>query len=483
MNMKNISIKWKIFLYLIGFCGILLILLWLFQVVFLDDFYKAIKINEIKTSGNTIQKNIDSEDLGELVSRLSINNDMCIEILSETGEQLYSSDVLWDCILHKMPPFEKIQLIMKTQDLGGELLEHFNRDNFKNERYNDKKFIGRVPPPDTGMQESIILTKIVANNEGKKMFVFLNSVISPVSSTVTTIRIELYVITGFMLVFSILLAIVIAKRVSKPIEKLNEAAKILAKGKYETEFSATGYKEIAELSDTLNFTAKELSKVDHLRKELIANVSHDLRTPLTLISGYAEAMRDLPDENNPENAQIIVDETKRLTTLVNDALDLSKLQSGLQSIHPQSFDFTGSIKSIVDAMNELLKRDGYSIKFIYDKELNITADEPKITQAFYNLLINAINYTGEDKTVIVRQIVTAGTVKIEVLDSGEGIAEEDLPYIWDRYYKGDKFHKRAVTGTGLGLSIVKSIIELHGGEYGVSSKLNEGSMFWFSLKI
>ncbi len=481
--MKNNSIKWKIFLYLIGFCGILLILLWLFQVVFLDDFYKAIKINEIKTSGNTIEKNIDSEDLGELVSRLSINNDMCIEILSETGEQLYSSDVLWDCILHKMPPFEKIQLIMKTQDLGGELLEHFNRDNFKNERYNDKKFIGRVPPPDTGMQESIILTKIVTNNDGEKMFVFLNSVISPVSSTVTTIRIELYVITGFMLLFSILLAIVIAKRVSKPIEKLNEAAKILAKGKYETEFSAAGYKEIAELSDTLNFTAKELSKVDRLRQELIANVSHDLRTPLTLISGYAEAMRDLPDENNPENAQIIVDETKRLTTLVNDALDLSKLQSGMQSIHPQSFDFTGSIKSIVDAMNELLKRDGYSIKFIYDKELNITADEPKITQAFYNLLINAINYTGEDKTVIVRQIVTAGTVKIEVLDSGEGIAEEDLPYIWDRYYKGDKFHKRAVTGTGLGLSIVKSIIELHGGEYGVSSKLNEGSMFWFSLKI
>ncbi len=483
MNMKNISIKWKIFRYLIGFCGILLVLLWLFQVVFLDNFYKAIKLNEIRTSGSVIERNIDSEDLSELVNRLSINNDMCIEILSETGEQLYSSDVLWDCILHKMPPFEKIQLIMKTQDSGGELLEHFNRDNFKNERYNDKKFIGRVPPPDTGMQESIILTKIVANNEGKKMFVFLNSVISPVSSTVTTIRIELYVITGFMLVFSILLAIVIAKRVSKPIEKLNEAAKILAKGKYETEFSATGYKEIAELSDTLNFTAKELSKVDHLRKELIANVSHDLRTPLTLISGYAEAMRDLPDENNPENAQIIVDETKRLTTLVNDALDLSKLQSGLQSIHPQSFDFTGSIKSIVDAMNELLKRDGYSIKFIYDKELNITADEPKITQAFYNLLINAINYTGEDKTVIVRQIVTAGTVKIEVLDSGEGIAEEDLPYIWDRYYKGDKFHKRAVTGTGLGLSIVKSIIELHGGEYGVSSKLNEGSMFWFSLKI
>ncbi len=481
--MKNISIKWKIFFYLIGFCAILLILLWLFQVVFLDNFYKAIKINEIKKSGSAIERNIDSESLDELVSRLSISNDMCIEILSESGEALYSSDVLWDCILHKLPLFEKAQLVRETQNAGGELLEHFSRENFRNERYSDRNFIGRVPPRDMGMQESIILSKVVTNKTGETMYVFLNSVITPVSSTVTTIRVELFVITGFMLLFSIMLAIMIAKRVSKPIEKLNDSAKILAKGKYDTEFSASGYKEIAELSDTLNYTANELSKVDHLRQELIANVSHDLRTPLTLISGYAEAMRDLPDENNAENAQIIVDETKRLTSLVNDALDLSKLQSGMQGIQPKSFDLTGSIKSIVCAMNELLKRDGYVIKFLYDEALTLTADESKIDQAFYNLLINAVNYTGKDKTVIVRQIVTEGHVKIEVIDSGEGISNEHLPYIWDRYYKGDKYHKRAVTGTGLGLSIVKSIIELHGGEYGVLSKPNEGSVFWFTLKI
>ncbi|MEN6351279.1 MAG: HAMP domain-containing sensor histidine kinase, partial [Syntrophomonas sp.] len=125
---------------------------------------------------------------------------------------------------------------------------------------------------------------------------------------------------------------------------------------------------------------------------------------------------------------------------------------------------------------------GYVIKLVYDKEIEITADETKISQAFYNLLINSINYTGSDKTVMVEQKTADGRVRIEVADSGTGIAGEDLPYIWDRYYKVDKNHRRAVTGTGLGLSIVKSIIEMHGGECGVSTGAN-GSVFWFSLKI
>ncbi len=481
--MKNISIKWKVFIYLIGFCGILLVLLWLFQVVLLDDLYKAIKINEIKGSGNALEKNIDSESLEELVSRISISNDVCIEIYSEDGKVLYSADVLRDCILHKMPTFEKARLMAKTIDAGGMLLEYFNRENFRNERYNDDLFIGRVPPIDRGMQESIIYSKIVTNSSGEKRIIFLNSVISPVSSTIVTIRVGLFFITGFMLMFSVLLAVLIAKRVSKPIEKLNQAAKILAKGRYDVSFSAAGYKEIAELSDTLNYASVELSRVDHLRKELIANVSHDLRTPLTLISGYAEAMRDLPDENNTENAQIIVDETKRLTTLVNDMLDLSKLQSGIQSLQAHEYNLTASLQCIAGALNELIRKEGYSIRFISREEIIVTADESKISQAFYNLLINAVNYTGQNKEVVVRQIKEEGSVRIEVADSGEGISEENLPYIWDRYYKVDKSHKRAVTGTGLGLSIVKSVIELHNGEYGVSSKVNEGSVFWFRLSL
>lgn len=133
----------------------------------------------------------------------------------------------------------------------------------------------------------------------------------------------------------------------------------------------------------------------------------------------------------------------------------------------------------MNRFSELTKKDGYTIEFMYENEVFVNTDEWGISQVFYNLLSNAINFTGEDQKVIVRQSIDETGVKIEVIDSGEGIPEESLPYIWDRYYNTKAVHRRAVVGSGLGLSIVKSIISMHGGECGVSSKIGEGSTFWF----
>lgn len=480
---NQMSIKWKIFLYLIGFCSLLIILLWLFQIVFLEQFYKTIKVNSVKSSGATIVRNIDNENLGDLVERMAIANDVCIEIIDSTGEILHSYDHVRDCSIHKMPDFEKIKLFAKTAENGNELLDYYNRDSFKDIPFNNKhNFVGRVPDMVKNTQETIVYSKIMTNSQGETIIILINAVITPVNATVTTLRVQLYYMTAIMIGFSILLALMIAKRVARPIESINDSAKVLATGDYEITFDGSGYKEINELSNTLNYAAIELSKVEDLRRELIANISHDLRTPLTLISGYAEVMRDLPDENNAENAQIIIDEAKRLTTLVNDVLDISKFQSGTQELKLSTFNLTLMIESVIMRINEMVKKDGYIIRFIYDEDVEVTADEIRISQAFYNLLTNAINYTGEDKMVMVKQHRSVDSVRIEVIDSGAGIPNESLPYIWERYYKVDKKHKRAVTGTGLGLSIVKSIIELHEGEYGVSSKVNEGSVFWFSLK-
>jgi len=161
--------------------------------------------------------------------------------------------------------------------------------------------------------------------------------------------------------------------------------------------------EIKELSDTLNFTACELSKVESSRRELIANVSYDLRNHLTLIAGYAEAMRDLPNENTPENAQIIIDEAMRLNTLVNNLLNLSKIQSGAKTLDISEFNLTESISRMIDRTSELVKKEGYVIEFIYEDQVYVMADEIHIALALYNLLVNAIAYTGEDKKVIVKQ--------------------------------------------------------------------------------
>ena len=280
-----------------------------------------------------------------------------------------------------------------------------------------------------------------------------------------------------------IIAFLISKRVSSPIVAINSSAKELAKGNYDTTFKGEGYQEIRELNNTLNYAAKELSKVEGLRRELIANISHDLRTPLTMITGYGEVMRDIPGENTPENVQIIIDEAKRLTTLVNDILDISKFQSGNQVLKIEDFNLTKSIEEILLRYNKLTEQNGYKIIFTHDEDVIIQGDEVKLSQVIYNLINNAITYTGEDKTVTLRQIIEEDWVKIEVIDSGEGIPEEDIPLIWDRYYKVNKTHKRAAIGTGLGLSLVKEILQLHEAEFGVESSLGEGSCFYFKLRL
>jgi signal transduction histidine kinase len=178
-----------------------------------------------------------------------------------------------------------------------------------------------------------------------------------------------------------------------------------------------------------------------------------------------------------------MDEAHRLSTLINDVLDLSKLEKEVEQLNISNFNLTRSISETTQRMEEMLKNEGFEIRFQYDGSVYVNADEIKIGRAFYNLLINAVNFSGNSRTVIVTQTITEGCVKVSVTDEGEGVAEDEIPFIWNRYYKSGKKHKRAVTGTGLGLSIVKKILEMHGGEYGVTSEIGKGSTFWFEIEL
>ena len=463
--MKRISIKWKIFSYLICFCTLLLLILWLFQTVFLDTFYRTVKIMEIKSFARQISLNIDDQSmLYKSVLHISHNYDCYVEILDNKGMIILASGDK----KNSLPPYEKMNILDKLYK--EEYIEYFSNEF-------PKDTIGQQYPIKKPMQSIVYLKR--TNNH----IILINTMISPVDATVKTLRYQLYLVTFIMIILAILLALFIAKRVSKPIEKLNNSAKVLAKGIYEITFSDDAYKEIAELSDTLNITAIELNKVEKLRRELMANISHDLRTPLSLIYGYEELMQDFPEDITAKQTQVIMDETRRLSLLVNDIFDISNFEAGIQTLNIRIFNITENIKKTTERVAELVKNDGYTITFEYDRDVLINADEIKLTQAFYNLLINAINYTGNDRIVKIRQFTNDKTITIEVIDTGEGISEENLKYIWDRYYKIEKNHKRYIAGTGLGLSIVKKIIELHNGQYGVTSKENEGSTFRFILNI
>ncbi len=431
---KSQRLMWKIFIFLLGFCALLLVVLWLFETVFLSKMYEDIRRKEIKNAIALIEKNIDNPNLNQIIMQLSDDS----EILVTPAHDF-------------VPP---------------------NRPNPENR-----------PAPENRpqMRQAITETRNFVTSDGRTVSLVFYAMISPVNATISTIKIQLYYVTGIMFVLSIVLAFVIAKTVSKPIEKLNKSAKILATGNYDIHFSGKGYREIHELSDTLNHSASELSKVERLRRELMANISHDLRTPLALIYSHAEMMHDFPDEITSEQTQTIMDETQRLSSLVNDILDVSRLETGTMELNTAAYNITESIDKTVSRIADLVKKENYSLVFEHDEEVFVNADEVKITQAIYNLLTNAIHYSTNDLTIIIRQKVIDKVVRIEVEDHGEGIGKDNLPYIWDRYYKIDKRHKRAITGTGLGLSIVKKIVELHHGDYGVDSQVGKGSVFWFQI--
>ena len=354
-------------------------------------------------------------------------------------------------------------------------------ENSKNDLLH--KIKGHTPPMDKLNTKGVVYTSLFDDDSNNDYMLIITSQSSPVDSVVNTLRYQLVTVTFILLFIGVFIAIVAARKISKPITDTTKSALKLANKDYDVQFNSTGYLEVTELNNTLNYAATELKKVDSLQRELIANISHDLRTPLTMITGYGEVMRDLPGENTPENIQIIIDEANRLNMLVTDLLDISKLQSGATEINREVFSITTLIKEMFQRYNKLKEQEGYTLDFEYDEDIYVNADYSKISQVIYNLVNNAINYSRTDKHIIVRQSRKDKNVLIEVIDHGEGIDQEHLENIWDRYYKVDKEHKSSVVGTGLGLSIVKNVLDRHNAHYGVKSVVGEGSNFWFELEI
>ena len=487
------------------FSALLLTVLWLFQTVFLESFYKSIKTSQVKSCAYSLSDYIETDSFGDLADEIEEQNAMIISVYdtsatifsctyTSTGRPGFDSDVSMGTVY---------SLYRKATENGGENAtittvrrddRSFMPDSEKADKFFsqddktvfkatvDESRVKHTPSLERPTSENLAYAKIVDTSAGERLII-VESEITPVNSVVETLRFQLIIMTAVIVVLSIVIAIVVGKMIARPIHDTNEKAKALAKQDYDITFEGGRYREITELNSTLTYAAGELKKVDSLQKELIANISHDLRTPLTMIIGYGEVMRDLPGEMTPDNIQIIVDEATRLNSLVTDLLDISRLQSNTADIHKAPFSLTKCIESIFARYTKLIENDGLNIVFEHDCEVFIMGDELRITQVLYNLINNAINYIGDDKTVIVRQTVQDDRVRVDVIDHGEGIPAEKLAYIWDRYYRVNEEHRRAKIGTGLGLSIVKNILIAHDAAYGVESTVGEGSDFWFSMAI
>ena len=477
---QNMSIRAKIHIYIMAFLFILMVSLWIIQVVFFNSIYKLVKRQEATEVAQVMERVINGEQRIERLVEEVAEKEVCIVVFNSEMQQIQSLDGPRDCIIHKMSYNEKVDIINGVKNTNNRFLEYTQEDVTYRlvTRSGSRDF--RLFNSEEDVETFVYVNKIVDKN-GEEYSILVNAQAIPFDSVINTSRTVLSVVTMFAVVFAFMLLIFVAKTISDPIEQINDQAKILAGGVYKVDFNVKGYKEINELSDTMAYTANELSNLERLRQEFIANVSHDLRTPLTMISGYAEVMRDIPGENTPENAQVIINETKRLNNIVSDVLSISKVQSGAAKPNMQAFNLTESIGQIVQNMSDMLKGEGVTITFNYDGEVTVNADQTMINRSFYNLLSNAISYSTDRKEVVVNQTVKDEKVKIEVIDFGKGISEHTVPYIWERYYKDTSNKTKGTNSSGLGLSIVKTFIEAHNGTCGVKSKEGEGSTFWFII--
>ena len=450
----NKKLKFHIWLYLIIFTLIIILFLWLFQVIFINKYYELSKIDQIKNTTLKIIRNYNDDS--EYLDKISYEDNICIEIV-KNRMTVYSSN----------------------ESNRGCLTSNYK---YKNEFYNSgetEQTIKLINP--------LFNTKtlIYARKYNDDITIFVNASLEPLDTTINILSNQLIIVSFIVIILAFIIGYFISKKISKPIENMNEKALKLANGNYNFQFdNNSNITEIDTLASTLNYAKKELEHTDELRRDLMANVSHDLKTPLTMIKGYAEMIRDLNYDNEEKrnaNLNVIIEETERLNILVEDILTLSKIQANKDTLNKEDFDLVELINNIIKRYSIYKETEGYNFEINTPNKVIINADKKKIEQVIYNLINNAINYTGDDNKIIIN-IFQDKKIRVEIKDTGKGIKEEDLPHIWEKYYHSKKKHKRNVIGTGIGLSIVKTILESHKFKYGVISEVGKGTTFYFEIR-
>ena len=468
MRHKTLDLKHKLWSYFGIFAIIIMVILWVMQIFFINSFYETMKISEISRTGRSIVReyNEDPSKLTDIVLQAHFNDGLSVGVYTEHGVPMFGADVVfYPDSPNSFRAFPEIVSRLRNSSSG--TVSFVSSDTSR--RYN-----------------SVIFGARLKSETGSVLYLCLTSTLSPMGATTQVLRLQLVIVSIVSLIIAFILSYFIAKWLAQPISNITAKASAFANGKYDVTFEHGGYTEINQLADVLNHAACELEKTDTLRRDLLANVSHDLRTPLTIIRSYAEMIHDISG-NNPEkrgqHAAVIMDESDRLSQLVNDILDLSKMESGVLTINIQPFNISDTISKTVNSFSVLADKNGYTFNVSCDASYTVLGDESRIQQVIYNLISNAVNYTGDDKLVTVSAQLQGNMLRVAVTDTGKGISAEDQALIWDRYYKSSSSHHRMQVGSGIGLSIVKNILLLHKTNFGIISKPGKGSTFWFELSV
>jgi len=273
----------------------------------------------------------------------------------------------------------------------------------------------------------------------------------------------------------------LSRRILSPVESLSKAASALAQGDFSQRVNVRSKDEVGELSRTFNAMAEEMAKTEEIRRGLVADVTHELRTPLSNIRGYVEAIQDGLAKADTTTLDSMHEEVTLLTRLIEDLQDLTLAESGQMALFIQTCDLADMVRRATTALQPQTSANGISITTDLVGQGTVQADPERIGQVLRNLLVNATNYTPQGGSIRVTVDHREAEAEVSVTDTGTGIPENELPYVFERFYRVDKSRSRATGGVGLGLTIVKRLVEAHGGNLKVESREGAGSTFIFTL--
>lgn len=301
-----------------------------------------------------------------------------------------------------------------------------------------------------------------------------------IRSTLKTVA----MLSGIAILIAIPLVTLLVRGVTHPISHMTDVVRDFTRGDFSRRVKVRGRDELSNLGMSFNAMADELNTLEEARRSFVANVSHELRSPLTSMRGFLEAMTDgtIPPDEYESYIEIVLDENRRMTVMVNDLLDLARIESGQYKISPAPFDITELVRRTVITFEQRIHQKGFTVEVrLPDEPLYADADEARIAQVLHNLVDNAVKYTPERGRLCVGCTQEKHLLRVRVENSGPGIPQADLPHVFDRFYKAEKAHTPSGTsGTGLGLSIAKLIIDQHGQQLTADSR---DGLTWFEFTL
>lgn len=459
------SIRAISLMYFMIFAGTILLMIWFMQSFFMNNYYERMMARESQRTANKLGNyySTNPDNFDNYARKAAEQNGLYIRLDTNDGTSEYGNG--------SFVQNDSSRYVFEIENARSKL--------------NDSS-IGTVSltVADKGQDASRLVYATFLGDRKNGDILYMIAPLYPVKSTILILRSQLLYISFITLIIASMLAVIISTWLSQPIASITKSAVELSNGNYNVKFRGGGFTETNELAKTLNKASYEMQKTDSYQRDLIANVSHDLKTPLTMIKSYAEMINDISGDNpekRKEHLGVIIAEADRLNRLVSDMLSVSRLQSNSTDLNKTKFDLVKAATEVEETFEVLNQQEGYKISFNKCRPTYVYGDYDKLKQVMANLISNAVKYCGEDKVVQISLEKVGRKIRFDVIDHGEGIPADEISHVWERYYRTSANRNRNIEGTGLGLSIVKGILTLHNANYGVESEEGKGSDFWFEL--